>query len=68
MRFLKTFFALQSFIPKRLMELQPGDYVNTPLGDGYVNEVIDNEVIVDLTEGDDSRHVFEKEQLVLLPD
>lgn len=50
------------------MELQPGDYVNTPLGDGYVNEVIDNEVIVDLTEGDDRRHVFEKDQVVLLPD
>jgi len=50
------------------MELQPGDYVNTPLGDGYVSEVIDNEVIVDLTEGDDHRHVFEKDQVVLLPD
>ncbi|MGN6177786.1 MAG: hypothetical protein ACTHNW_01310 [Mucilaginibacter sp.] len=50
------------------MELQPGDYVSTPLGDGYVNEVIDNEVIVDLTEGDDQRHVFEKEQVILLPD
>jgi len=50
------------------MELQPGDYVSTPLGDGYVNEVIDNEVIVDLTEGDDRRHVFEKDQVVLLPD
>ena len=50
------------------MELKPGDYVHTPLGDGYVNEVIDNEVIVDLTEGDDRRHVFEKDQVQLLPD
>lgn len=59
---------MKRFHPKRAMELQPGDYVNTPLGDGYVNEVIDNEVIVDLTDGDDRRHVFEKEQVVLLPD
>jgi len=50
------------------MELKPGDYVTTPLGNGYVNEVIDNEVIVDLTDGDDKRHVFEKEQVELLPD
>jgi uncharacterized protein YkvS len=50
------------------MEFKPGDYVITPLGDGYVNEVIDNQVIVDLTDGDDRRHVFEKEQVELLPD
>lgn len=48
------------------MEFQPGDLVSTPNGNGYVNEVIDNEVVVDLIDGDNHREIFDKEQIILL--
>ena len=48
------------------MDFKPGDFVSTPKGNGYVNEVIDNEVIVDLIDGDDKREVFESEEVVLM--
>ena len=48
------------------MEFQPGDLVLTPKGNGYVNEVIDNEVVVDLIDDDNIREIFEKEQVILL--
>ncbi|MDT3402744.1 hypothetical protein [Mucilaginibacter terrae] len=48
------------------MEFQIGDAVTTPKGNGYINDIIDNELIVDLIDGDDVREVFEKEQVTLL--
>lgn len=48
------------------MEYQPGDFVSTPNGNGYVNEVIENQVIVDLIDGDDRREVFDITQIALL--
>ncbi|WDF54830.1 hypothetical protein [Mucilaginibacter sp. KACC 22063] len=48
------------------MEYQPGDLVSTPNGNGYVNEVIENQVIVDLIDGDDRREVFDITQIALL--
>ncbi|MVN90031.1 hypothetical protein [Mucilaginibacter aquatilis] len=48
------------------MEFQIGDAVSTPRGNGYINDIIDNEIIVDLIDGDDQREVFEKEQVSLL--
>ena len=50
------------------MELKPGDMVSTPNGDGYVNEVIGDDIVVDLIDGDDRREVFEIGQVSLLPD
>jgi len=42
--------------------------VSTPNGDGYVNEVIGDEIVVDLIDGDDKREVFEANQINLLVD
>ncbi|WP_345950750.1 MULTISPECIES: hypothetical protein [unclassified Mucilaginibacter] len=50
------------------MEFQPGDAVNTPKGHGYINEVIDDEIFVDLTDGDHKREIFSKEEISLLPE
>ena len=48
------------------MEFQPGDLVATPNGNGYVNEVIGDDIVVDLIDGDDRREVFLISQLTLL--
>ena len=50
------------------MEFQPGDFVETPKGKGYVNEIIGDEIVVDLIDGDDKREVFEANQINLLVD
>jgi len=50
------------------MEFKPGDMASTAKGDGYVNEVIGEEIIINLIDGDDRREVFEVEQVSLLPD
>jgi hypothetical protein len=48
------------------MEFQIGDAVSTPRGNGYINDIIDDQLIVDLTDGDDKREVFSKEEVTLL--
>lgn len=48
------------------MEFQTGDLVSTPNGNGYINDIIGNQVIVDLIDGDDHREMFEISQIALL--
>jgi hypothetical protein len=48
------------------MEFKIGDLVSTPRGNGYINDIIDNEVIVDLIDGDDHREMFDISQIGLL--
>jgi hypothetical protein len=50
------------------MEFQPGDFVATPNGNGYINEVIDDEVLVDLIDGDHKRELFNVSQIYLIPE
>lgn len=49
-----------------MMEFKPGDYVSTPNGNGYVNDVIEDKVLVDLIDGDQLRELFDKDQIFLL--
>lgn len=49
-----------------IMEFKIGDLVYTPNGNGYINDIIDNEVIVDLIDGDDRREMFDVSQIALL--
>jgi len=48
------------------MEFKQGDFVSTPRGNGYINDIIENEVIVDLIDGDDHREMFDVSQIALL--
>ncbi|MCJ8211663.1 hypothetical protein MUY27_18235 [Mucilaginibacter sp. RS28] len=48
------------------MEFKPGDYVATPNGNGYVAEIIEGQVLVDLTDGDHLRELFYPDQLMLM--
>jgi len=48
------------------MEFKIGDAVATPRGHGYINDIIDDEIIVDLIDGDDKREVFSKDEVELL--
>lgn len=48
------------------MEYKPGDYVATPKGNGYVAEIIEGKVLVDLTDGEHQRELFSPDQLMLL--
>lgn len=48
------------------MEFQIGDAVTTPRGNGYINDIIDDELIIDLIDGDDKREIFSKEEVQLL--
>lgn len=50
------------------MEFQIGDAVSTPRGNGYINDIIDDQVIVDLVDGDDHREMFSKEDITYLPE
>ena len=50
------------------MEFQIGDAVTTPNGNGYINDIIEDQVIVDLIDGDDRREVFGKDDITLLPE
>ncbi|UEG52742.1 hypothetical protein LLH06_17495 [Mucilaginibacter daejeonensis] len=48
------------------MEFKIGDAVSTPNGNGYINDIIGDQVIVDLTDGDDRREMFSKTEITLL--
>jgi hypothetical protein len=48
------------------MEFRIGDLVSTPNGNGYINDIIENEVIVDMIDGDDHREMFDVSQIALL--
>jgi hypothetical protein len=50
------------------MEFQIGDAVSTPKGNGYINDIIDEEIIVDLIDGDHQREVFERTDVTLIPE
>lgn len=50
------------------MEFKPGDFVSTPNGNGYVAEVLDDQLIVDLVDGDHHREMFNTDQVSLLPE
>jgi hypothetical protein len=50
------------------MEFQIGDAVSTPRGNGYINDIIGNQIIVDLIDGDDHREVFGEEDIAPLPE
>ncbi len=50
------------------MELQIGDAVATPKGNGYINDIIEDEIIVDLIDGDHQREVFERIDVTLIPE
>jgi hypothetical protein len=50
------------------MEYQIGDAVTTPRGNGYINDIIGDQVIVDLIDGDDHREMFSKEDIAPLPE
>jgi hypothetical protein len=50
------------------MEFKIGDAVATPNGNGYINDIIGDQVIVDLTDGDDRREMFGKDDIAPLPE
>ncbi len=50
------------------MKLQIGDAVSTPKGNGYINDIIEDEIIVDLIDGDHQREVFERNDVTLIPE
>jgi hypothetical protein len=50
------------------MEYQIGDAVTTPGGNGYINDIIGDQVIVDLIDGDDHREMFSKQDISPLPE
>jgi hypothetical protein len=51
-----------------IMEFKIGDAVATPNGNGYINEIIGDQVIVDLIDGDDHREMFSKDVIAPLPE
>ncbi|MFD1256235.1 hypothetical protein ACFQ3S_05460 [Mucilaginibacter terrae] len=50
------------------MEFQIGDAVATPRGNGYINDIIGDQVVVDLIDGDDHREIFSKEDIAPWPE
>ncbi|WP_158827081.1 hypothetical protein [Mucilaginibacter lacusdianchii] len=48
------------------MEFQIGDLVATPNGNGYINDIIEDDLIIDLVDGDQKRETFHKEAVTLL--
>ena len=50
------------------MEFKIGDSVSTPKGNGYINDIIDDQVIVDLIDGDDHRLMFNVADISYLPE
>ncbi|MBS7564035.1 hypothetical protein KHS38_06420 [Mucilaginibacter sp. Bleaf8] len=48
------------------MEFQIGDQVITPKGNGYINDIIGDQVIVDLVDGEHQREMFSKDVITLL--
>jgi hypothetical protein len=48
------------------MEFQIGDAVATPRGNGYINDIIGDQVVVDLIDGDDHREMFSKDDIAPL--
>lgn len=47
------------------MEFKAGDLVLTPHGNGYINEIIGDQVVVDLVDGDHQRQMFNSNEISL---
>lgn len=50
------------------MEYQIGDAVATPNGNGYINEILGDQIVVDLIDGDDHREMFSVGDISFLPE
>jgi hypothetical protein len=50
------------------MEFKIGDSVSTPNGNGYINDIIEDQVIVNLVDGDEHREMFSVDDITYLPE